>query len=103
VAMRTDRYFVRLDAARPTVGYMADGRLVEAPGAFCTVHEMIYPAQAERCPLCRQEMVRAWQETQALSRALSEPEPAPLLGVLMVGLSSSVTLFALLKLIGFWR
>lgn len=100
--MTLDRYFVRLDAARPTVGHIVDGRLVEAPGAFCAAHDLIYPAQAERCPLCRQEMVRAWQETQALSRALSEPQNAPLLGVLMVGLSSSVMLFALAKLIGVW-
>lgn len=101
--MRVDRYFVRLDAARPTVGHMVEGRLVEAPGAFCAVHDLIYPVQAERCPLCRQESMRAWMETQALSRALSEPQNAPLLGVLMVGLSSSVMLFVLAKLIGFWQ
>lgn len=48
--MRPDRYFVRLDARKsgPKVGYQVGGILVEAPGAVCALHDLIYPAQAER-------------------------------------------------------
>lgn len=91
-------YFVRLDTRNGhTVGHCVDGQIVDAPGAYCLCHNLVYPAQSERCPLCRQAMVRAWMEAREADR---QPEEVPLLGVALYGLSSCVTLALIVWIIG---